>query len=122
MGSCDADSAILSNRGMGVRADSEDIAGTGEGVSEMFHHNRVQHAIAEHEQRGDLRGRKWRPCKVQNIEEVRVPFSVEWREVQGIESDRVGLLCLCPIEVIPVLFFVCFWGDYENSTSTISVT
>ena len=89
MGSCDADSAILSNRGMGVRADSEDIAGTGERVSEVFHHNRVQHAIAEHEQRGDLRGRKWRPCKVQNIEEVRVPFSVEWREVQGIESDRV---------------------------------
>ena len=92
---------------MGVRADSEDIAGTGEGVSEVFHHNRVQHAIAEHEQRGDLRGRKWRPCKVQNIEEV---------------LCNLGLLCLCPIEVIPVLFFVCFWGDYENSTSTISVT
>ena len=44
------------------------------------------------------------------------------KELNQTVLCNLGLLCLCPIEVIPVLFFVRFWGDYENSTSTISVT
>lgn len=44
------------------------------------------------------------------------------KELNQTVLCNLGLLCLCPIEVIPVLFFVRFWGDFENSTSTISVT
>lgn len=50
------------------------------------------------------------------------PWSGEkCKELNQTVLCNIGLLCLCPIEVIPVLFYVRFLGDVEHSTSTINV-